>query len=131
MKLLDANIFFYAMGASHPHKTACARLLTDALVAPNLYTTNTEVIQEILHVYNRRSQRATALQVAEKILTLFPHTLAITLNEMHEAINLMKRYTLSPRDALHAATVITYNLEGIVTTDIAFTNVNEIKVFSP
>ena len=43
-----------------------------------------------------------------------------------------ERYpALSPRDAIHAAVVSTHHLEGIVTTDAAFTQVGGLMVYDP
>lgn len=76
------------------------------------YNVDTELIQELLHVYNRRGQRREGLQVAQDLLDAFPHLLPITEAECREAIRLMRRYPLAPRDACHAAVVLAHRLEA-------------------
>jgi predicted nucleic acid-binding protein len=131
LKLLDANIFFYALGAPHPLKDACLAILAAAEQKPYTFNIDTEIVQEILHVYNRRGERLIGVQAAEKLLQAFPQVLPITAIECQEAIRLMRRYPLSPRDAIHAAVVITGRLEGIVSTDEALAQIAEIRCYHP
>ena len=99
---------------------------------PLEYTIDTELVQEIMHVYSVRGQRAFGLVLFDDIFTIFPDPLAIGRNEILAARHLAEEYlTLSPRDAIHAAVVRTQGLEGIVTTDKALGQVARLASFHP
>ena len=132
MKLIDTNIIIYAVGRPHPYKEPCAHLLRDASTDAGAYTIDAEVLQELLHVYTMRAERSQALQVFDRSLRLFPDPLPIGRSELVRARDLMEQHThLSSRDALHAAVVMTNDLEGIVTTDQGFRMVLGLEVFDP
>jgi len=95
------------------------------------YNVDTELIQELLYVYNRRGQRREGLQVAQDLLDAFPRLFPITEAEHREAIRLMRRYPLAPRDAFHAAVVLTHRLEGIVSLNEGFQVVPELTWYRP
>lgn len=50
---LDANIPIYAAGRPHPLKIPCSQILLHAAHYPDAFTTDVEVIQELLHHYRR------------------------------------------------------------------------------
>lgn len=132
MKLLDTNILVYAAGEGHPYKQACAAILAAVGAGAADYAIDVELMQEILHLYTRRRERLRGLTMVEKLLALFPSPLPITAEEYREVLRLMARYhRLGPRDAVHAAVVITHRLEGLVSTDQVFDDVAEIRRFSP
>ncbi len=65
-------------------------------------------------------------------ISLFPNPVAITRAEMVEARQLLERYQpLSPRDAVHAAVVHIHDMEGLVTTDRAFSRMGTLVCFDP
>ena len=132
MKLIDTNIIIYAVGRPHSYRGPCARILREASVDVNGYTIDAEVLQELLHVYTMRAERSRALRVFDRTLRLFPSPLPIGRSELVRARDLMEQHTqLSSRDALHAAVVMTRDLEGIVTTDRGFRMVPGLEVFDP
>lgn len=131
MKLIDTSVVICALGRLHPSQEACQAILRQAKDDPLAYNVDTELIQEVLHVYNRRGQRREGLQVAQHLLDAFPHLLPITEAECREAIRLMRRYPLAPRDAFHAAVVLTHRLEGIVSLDEGFRVVPELTWYQP
>ena len=77
-----------------------------------------ELLQEILHVYAARKERAKGFDTIDDLLVLFPNPIPIGREEVETARDLMHSNSfLGARDAIHAAVVQTHDLEGIVTAD--------------
>ncbi len=132
MKLLDANVAFYAVGTAHRYKDPCIKLLTQAARSSFAFAVDTELLQEVLYVYSYRGEKDRGLSVFDDLLTVFPSPLSIGPAEMVVARRIFADFPeLSPRDAIHAAVVETYQLEGIVTTDRAFLQIPHLTVFDP
>ena len=132
MKLLDTNIFVYARGRPGPYKDACAQIIRSVDGAPEAYGIDVEVLQEIMDVYTRRGERAFMARLVGEVLATFPEPFPITRREIEEAAGVIGGYRrLTPRDAIHAAVVMTYDLEGIVSADKSFDQVAGITRFDP
>lgn len=132
MILFDTNIFIYAHGRPHQYKEPCQRLLARIGEPDSAYNIDVELLQEILHVYNGRGARSFGISMFDILATLFPDPIPIRRSEMSAARQILERYpALSPRDAIHAAVVSTQHLEGIVTTDAAFSQVSGLTVYDP
>ena len=132
MKLLDTNVIVYARGRKHPFKAACTAVLTDAEQRPDAYGIDVELLQELLDVYTRRGERAYAFRLVGEVLAGFPDPYPITRREIEEAADIVKGYRgLTPRDAIHAAVVLNYALEGIVSADRSFDRVAGLTRFDP
>ncbi len=86
----------------------------------------------MLYVYSSRGEREKGLLTVGDILVLFPNLVAITKEEILKAKELMANYDfLVPRDAIHAAAVLTNGFEGLISTDKVFDEIREIKRFEP
>lgn len=132
MKLLDTNIIVYAAGRPDPNRDACRSLLVDVDRNPDRYAIDVELLQELLDVYTRRGQRAFAAQIVRQTLSSFEDPFPVTRREIEEAADLVKGYRrVTPRDAIHAAVVVTYDLEGIVSADRSFDQISEVARFDP
>lgn len=129
---LDTNIFLYAAGAPHALKSVCAGLVLRVSRGDLLATTNAEVVQEILHVYARRGGRKNALTLGLNTAALLPNLLPVTRADVLRACDLMDRYrSLSSRDAIHAATMLSNGIEKIVSVDPDFDVIREIERIPP
>lgn len=132
LKLLDTNIFIYAQGQPHRFRASCQTLVASLEGERASYAIDTELLQEILHVYSARGERARALRTFDRLLLLFPNPIPVGKGEMVAARQLVEAYhTLFARDAIHAAVVQTNSLEGIVTTDRVFEEIPGLAVFHP
>ncbi len=110
----------------------CRALVSELAVDSGGYTIDTELLQEILHVYILRGERDRAFRSFDRLLTLFPQPIPMGGEEASIAREFLERYpALSPRDAVHAAVVFTQGLEGIVTTDAGFGQVQGLTVYDP
>lgn len=132
MIFLDTNIFLYAVGAPHPRRSVCADLLRRVGGGSVPAITNTEVVQEILHVYSRRGDRGKGLMVARDIASLFLGLLPVTRKDAFRACDLLQRYpAVGPRDAIHAATMLSNGIEKIASLDPDFDVIREIERVPP
>ena len=132
MKLLDTAIFIYAQGDPHRYYEPCRAIVTQLATDSSDYTIDTELLQEVLHVYGHRGERDRAFRTFDRIIKLFPQPIPMTLEEIVAARQILELYpALSPRDAIHAAVVSTQHLEGIVTTDASFGQVQGLTVYDP
>jgi predicted nucleic acid-binding protein len=132
MILIDTNVVIYAVGRSHYYRESCTNILEVVARGSQDYTIDTELLQEVLHVFNRRGQRDFGLAYCDRLLTLFPDPIAITRDEISLARQLMAMYShLAARDAIHAAVVQVHRLEGIVSADRVYDGVKELRRFDP
>lgn len=58
------------------------------------------------------------------------HLIEISAEQTLEALSLIKRYGLLPRDAIHLAAAILSDIGNIITTDKAFNVVTDINVYT-
>lgn len=132
MKLIDTNIIMYALGRAHPLREKCRDIFTGIVNNAVEANIDTELLQELLYVYSSRGEREKGLMVVGDMLNLFPSPYAIKRDEIEKAKDLMKKYsTLVARDAIHCAVTITYDLEGIISTDKDLEQVKEINCLKP
>ncbi len=129
---LDTNIFLYAAGGDHPFRKPCQHILRRVAEAELDATTSSEVVQEILYVLTRRGLRTQAIALARNILTVFPALLEVGANEMNAACDLLESTPeLPPRDAVHAATMLTHEIATIISADTRFDQLTQLKRIAP
>jgi uncharacterized protein len=131
LRLIDTNVFVYAVGAVHPLKQPSERILSEIVAGTLAANIDVEALQEILHVYSSRSERRKGFRTIEYLLTLFPNPFPIGRDEIEAARDLMMEHTfLGARDAIHAAVVQTNDLDGIITGDKVFDRIKGIERFA-
>src|SRR5437879_3110109 len=54
MKLIDANVFFYAAGSPHPYRDASTETMRRIQRGEIEAAISTEILQEVLHYYRRQ-----------------------------------------------------------------------------
>lgn len=121
MMLVDANVLMYAAGAEHPNKAPAMSFLRRVANEEVEATVDAEVLQEIIHRYRALNRWPDGQKVFALARKLFPEVLSITGAVMDQAKQLADGdLTISARDAVHAAVVSSYQLEGICTFDKDF-----------
>lgn len=121
MILVDANVLMYAAGAEHPNKAPALGFLKRVAAGEIEATVDAELLQEIIHRYRALNRWSDGQQVYTLARGLFPQVLAITGAVMDYAKQLADEDPqISARDAVHAAVVEIYRLEGICTFDRDF-----------
>lgn len=129
---LDANILIYAVGAPSLHKESCAEVLRAVADYRLRAVTSVEVLQEILHLYTRRNQRAQAVMLAEELAGLVEEVLPLTEADFRRALHLHTQFPwLSARDSLHAAVMYGNDLAQILTVDAHFDGLPGIERIAP
>ena len=132
MKLLDANVVIYALGRDHPYREPCRAIIKQLEERPHNYAADTEMLQEILHVFSYRGDVNKGVEAVGRLLDLFPDVIPITGAEIGTASRLIGQPpSLSVRDAIHAAVAMEHGLEGIVSIDKAFDYVLGLRRFDP
>jgi hypothetical protein len=121
MILVDSNMLMYAGGAEHPNKKLAVAFLKRVAGGEVDATIDAEVLQEIIHRYRALRRWPEGQLVYELARGLFPEVLAITGAVMDHAKQIADADgRISARDAIHAAVVAEYRLEGICTFDRDF-----------
>jgi predicted nucleic acid-binding protein len=120
MILVDANVLMYAGGGEHPNKAIAEQFLLRVAGNEIEAAIDAEVLQEILHRYISTRRWALGKHVYSVARTLFPTVLPITAAFVDQA-----------SDAVHAAVVRVYNLEGICTFDRDVDNLSRIVACPP
>lgn len=124
MILVDANVLIYAAGIEHPSKKPSLRLLEAVAEGRIDGVLDAEVLQEILHRYRAIGAWPGGRTVYDRAREIFPMVLPITVDVLDTARALLDRTSgISARDALHAAVVDSYELEGICSYDRGFDRV--------
>ena len=131
MILLDTNVLVYALGAAHPLRQPCRRIV-QSVRGDVEATTTIEVIQEFLHVFGRRRPRAEAGQAGRAFVKLLGPLIEPNARDLELGIDLFERHAdLSAFDALIAAVALNQHAEALVTADRSFASVPGLRVVDP
>lgn len=129
---LDANIFLYAAGADSPHRRPCIAVLRAVAEGRLDGVTNSEVVQEILHVISRRLGHERAVEAAVHCMGLVHQVLAVDSGDMHAACQLLRQFPHLPvRDAVHAACAARAQIRCVVSVDRHFDGLPSLTRVDP
>lgn len=131
MIVLDTTILVYAVGAEHPLRPPCRRLLAAHANEEVELTTTVEVVQEFAHVRARRRPRPDAIEIARHFASAFtlmvtqPEDLALGLDlwDTNEALGAF--------DCVLAAVALNRNAEAFVSADRAYRAVPQLPWVDP
>lgn len=132
MIALDTTVLVYAKGAEHRFRDPCRALI--AAVADRLVeaTTTAEVIQEFVHVRARRRGRADAVSLGNDYAELLAPLIPVTREHLQRGLVLFERVErLGAFDAVLAATASAAGAEALVSADVAFSAVEELRHVVP
>lgn len=130
--LFDTAVFVYAVGAEHPYREPCRRLLQPDEESGMSAEASVQAIQELLHQRTRRTgNRIEAVEVAGAMAVLCQlHDLTV-----HDLRLGLRLYSAAPRlegrDALHAATALNRGIGTVVSPDRAFDDVPGLRRLDP
>lgn len=129
---LDANIVMYAIGTAHPLREPCRRALELAVAQRAPLVTDSEVLQEILHRYFSIRRPDVAKVAYRSIIRLCIEILSVTESHTSRALALLlERPGVSPRDAIHVATMESAGIRRILSTDTHFDTLSEVERIKP
>jgi uncharacterized protein len=130
MIVLDTSVLVYAVGAEHPFREPCLRLLAAATSVR--LTTTAGVIQEFVHVRQRRRPRADAVALGQAYLDLLSPLLEVPDAAVSDALELLvKHERLGSFDAVLVAAAARGGCTAVVSADAAFGQVAGCPVVVP
>lgn len=125
---IDSNIPMYVAGGEHPNRAPARRLLDRVRSGKVEACSSTEVLQEILYRYSSIGRLDMASAVYELFVEICPVILNVTLADTDRARDLVCGGAgVSARDAVHAAVMLTHDIEWIATFDAGFDRVPGIR----
>ncbi len=132
MKLVDTNVFIYALGRPHEYKSSCLELLRQFEEGQQDATVDAELLQEILFIFWRRGHLAEGSALVDRVHAAFAQPLPVTGDDVRAARDIILNHpSLAPRDTIHAAIVISHGLEGIISADQGFDLIPGFRRFDP
>ncbi|KHD07523.1 hypothetical protein PN36_25080 [Candidatus Thiomargarita nelsonii] len=131
---MDVNVVMYAAGKQHPYKNPCIRILSDVEKGKLITVINTEIIQELLFRYSRIGIAEKGIQLSRQVLKLPLTVLPVRAEDIKLALELFDKYHavgLTPRDAIHAATLRQNGISHILSADKDFDHLDFVKRIDP
>jgi predicted nucleic acid-binding protein len=130
---IDANIPIYAAGRPHSLKAPAIQLLEFAGGHPDLFFTDAEVLQELLHRYLvLHAWGQGQIVFAEFVSVMQGRIEPMLAGDVEAAASLVGRYPgLSARDLVHLSIMTRVGATQIVTADKGFDRVSQIQRLDP
>lgn len=129
---LDANVLMYAAGTEHPLREPCQQALKTAVADDIRLITDAEVLQEILYRYFSIGRPGSAQAVHASAIDLCHEILPLESTHTTRALELLTEHPrLTPRDAIHVATMENRGLELLLSTDQDFDSLSHIERVDP
>ena len=134
LRYLDSNIFLnpilYDISEDVAQKSK--KILLDVASGKMKACTSVLTWDEVVYIVKRNLDKKIALKEGNLLLS-FPNLqiFSITQNELFKSQVLMEKYNIQPRDALHAACMISNNISEIISFDADFDIIKEISRFAP
>ncbi len=123
MYFLDVNVLMYAAGREHPLKQPCLCVLASIEAGIISVAIDAEIVQELLYRYTSIGLPAKGAELAEALLDYHPTVIPLGEAEIKQSLDLFNRLHskgLRPRDALHAAAMLSHGIVRIISTDHDF-----------
>jgi len=129
---LDTNIPIYAAGKESEYKKDCLEVL-EAIGREEVEgLTSTEVFQEILYRFWYLKDIENGWQIFDNFREVISQVLPVTEEDISKARELSEKYkSIKPRDLLHAAVMISNQIENIISVDKDFDAISEINRLDP
>lgn len=130
---LDANVPMYAGGRLHPLKQPSVEVLAFAAVAPSVFVTDAEVLQEMLRRYRAIPRWDEGRLLFEHfVLLMGTRVVPIWAEDVVAAAGLVDDYPrLAARDFLHVAVMRRVGVTHIVSADQGFDAVDGVTRLDP
>ncbi len=132
MKYIDANIFINSILNNDNIGTISRKILSDVANKKIKACTSVLTWDEIVFTFKKCLGHKKAVIHGERFLR-FPNLVLIgtNLQIVASASNLMKKYEINPRDAIHTATALISESDEIISSDTDFEKIKEIKRIDP
>ena len=132
MIVLDTTVLAYAVGADHPLRAPCQRLVSAIADGEILATTTIEVIQKFTHVRARRRDRKDAAQLARDYIELLSPLLIVEESDLREGLRLFEETSgIGAFDAVLAAAAHAAGAAALVSAYAGFSAIAYIPHVIP
>ena len=122
----------YAAGSDHPLREPCQQALGRAVEQDIRLVTDAEVLQEILYRYFSLGRPESARTVHRSAIDLCDEVLPIEVAHTTLALELLFEHPrLTPRDAIHVATMQHHGLKLLLSTDQDFDGPGLVERIDP
>lgn len=129
---VDANVFMYVVGVSHPHKAPSIRLLERIAGDETESVTDAEVLQELLYRYWAVQQLEQGLALCDQVVRVIHAILPVGISDVSVAQHLLRQHRLiEPRDAIHAAVMLNHGVTHLYSYDRHFDAIPGLKRLEP
>lgn len=129
MILLDTNVLVYAVGADHPLRDRCRRLL-DAQSEDGELATTLGVLEEFVHVRSARRPRRDAVTYA-RVYSVALTIVDVSVDDLDDGFEIYLAHPqVDSRDAVLAALAI-HREEVLVSADRAFALIPGLRHVDP
>ena len=127
MIYLDSNVFIYATVNTAEVGEKARSLLQRIQQGEERAETSALTFDEVFWVVKKLNFES-AFEACMALLN-FPNLEIVSVDKelTISALQIIKKYRLAPRDAIHAATAIATKAEIIVSTDVHFDKIKELK----
>lgn len=118
----------YLVGGPHPHKTDAQQLVERLIRSGQRLVSDAEVLQEILHRYAAINRYDFIQPAFDALLGVVDEVVPVTSTSVERAKQIVLQYRrLSPRDAVHLATMEQNGIKEILSFDAGFDTVPGIR----
>ena len=131
--LIDANIPMYAFGGEHALKEPCVHVLELVAERPELFVTNSEVLQEILHRYRAMQHWGLGRGLLSRFAELMRDRIEpVYAEDVQRAAALADSHPeAQARDLVHAAVAQRIGVLYIISADRDFDRIPGVTRLAP
>jgi predicted nucleic acid-binding protein len=130
--VLDTTVLVYAVGAEHPLRDPCRRLIAAIADGRVQAGTTVEAIQEFAHVRARRRGREDAAALARDYVELLSPLIEVGRDDLLRGLDLFAAgERLGAFDAVLAAATVAAGATALVSADRGFVGVPELRHVFP
>ncbi len=131
MIYLDSNVFIFALLYDDEviHEAKISRVILNHIIGQKILAfTSTLTWDEVVYVVMKKAGQTASVLTGEKLL-MFPNLKMIPADQeiLKIAQDLIGRYSIRPRDAIHLASAMKAGCETILSEDSDFDKINEVK----
>ncbi|MHB1493594.1 MAG: type II toxin-antitoxin system VapC family toxin [Thermoplasmataceae archaeon] len=128
MIYIDSNVFIYAVLNTEFIGNEARSILSQVQKGQIKASTSALTFDELIWIIKKERSRNDSLLAGEAFLNMSGLKLVeVNTNVLAGAIAIMKKYSLDPRDSIHAASAIIEKAEVMISEDKDFDKIREIK----
>jgi len=126
---IDSNVFLYPILYNDLKESETAREILSEIELKNIQAyTSTLTWDEVSYVAERILGKTDSIEVGKKFLN-FPFLRFIPVDDeiIRRSQVIREKYNLKPRDSIHLSCAIERNISEIITDDVDFDGIREIR----